>query len=104
TRWRNAFYRRTGGYDADRSRSGMDREGRSVPVRLAQLAVRRLESKRARGADDCRRQDSLETLAAVAAADVAFQVRNRRTLAGDHMLDQITDRNDADDFAAFDHW
>src|SRR5207237_10109199 len=109
---------------ADRSRSRVDGANRSIPIRVAQFAVRRLETQRPRGANDRRRKNGLETVAAVydrrtnyaalierryrrstriSAADVALQVRDGCALAGDHVLDQIADRDHADDFATVDH-
>src|SRR5205085_1406320 len=92
---------------------------------VAKFAVRRLEIKRPRRANDCRRKNSLAAVAAVydrrtnyaalierryrrrsaaiSAADVALQMRNGRALARDYVLDEIADRNYADDFPAIDY-
>ncbi len=53
-----------GRHHADRSGPGMDGGGRDVSVALAQHAVRRLGAARPRRADDRRRQDRLEAVAA----------------------------------------
>ena len=51
--------------DLDRSGPGMDGEHRRFPIAVAQFAVRRLETERPRGADDRRRKNGVEIVAAV---------------------------------------
>src|SRR5438552_18528170 len=91
----------------------MDGQDRSVPIPVAQLSVRWLAIKRACRAHNCERENRLvlvaadavrrPALAAVSAADVAFQMRNGRDLAGDNVFDKITDGNNLDHFTVLDH-
>src|SRR5438067_13804047 len=91
----------------------MDGQDRSVPIPVAQLSVRWLEIKRACRAHNCERENRLvlvaadavrrPALAAVSAADVAFQMRTGRALAGDHASDQIADGNNPGHFTVLEH-